>query len=1625
MSHSLRVVVVILILLGNYGNCLAKVMLKKQALEGKNVYVLENKFLRLIINPFSGGRGESLIYKKTGNGLTRVASRAQAAGGSGLFIDRFWGESQIKNFEVLPYKIEFEDKSPYSVSVKLSNTYHNLQVAKTITLQEGCSSLQIDYRITNEGNKNYTGRFWVTNNIFPGGSPKKLNFFYPYGKFSSNYSSSLTGRQQVTQINYIPGEEPSNNNNWINDPTRAWGAVSSGDKIGAAFEVEYPYLERFYSYQPSPGKSEPIPTFEWLYAPMKLLPFAKGKAEAILHPELADPLKGYIFRTGWRLIPFSGLPTVDGVADGIVGSIVIDKEQVRVGLASDRNRDLEVVLSRYRLPLEKQKEEELDKRKIDLSADKTVTFSLAATHKDKGTYVYKVTLRARKDNHQVATFEASYIYKESSQQYVLKPEEKKNHSFSPGIENSPLGTDFSTPCIKWATPLAKPIKTLVVTQVASHREIAELVRRVDMDLTLVEVCRPHVFKEDDYYYSWMVPDPAKSLKKALKKHYEVIILAGSLFWNRVPEELRNEILEKVKQGTGLIFIHPTDLDKTLKRLLHTPGIKPDTDFLTFGIPSPLIPGLKEFSPFTKVYSLHQYGKGKILSINYNPTPNGLIWRDMRGLTPAVYNDSGYLFPYWEYYYSFLGKIMFFASQRKPVYLFSKLEFGKSKSNLFLKIDNCGKKKRLELSLNIFNSKWERVEEKNQQLELAPGSNEITLNTKQLTRSGVYFFNLILKNEGKVVNWATVWTKIVNPVRLTGVELSKFAHSQKEPISGKFVVENENMKGLGTYSLRYRIIDMHRRVLMEKTKELNLGSKKNNKITIDFEEKLTIPSLSTLCWLEVELLNKDKIVDYQKKDFTIKLPQEKDVIFTVWGTSEGNHWTQRRLFKQLRKIGFDRATGMHSNSMRSDEYQSLGKNILAADLEYLPMTLHPIKSQDLKGVVRHSCLTDPVYLEKMENDIRNGVGYSKMFFPPSYSVADENSLGKYSSLHDFCQSSTCLKRFRTYLQKNYYSIGTLNKIWHTTFKKWDDVFPYTLSQAKKKNNFVPWAEHRLFMFGIFAEAVGNARRFIKEVDSEGKLSLSGMGTPNIYNGFDWYLISKNLDNITAYNTKQGVADMLRSFKKEGDLFGAWLGYRSPSESVRNSVWWLVFNQFLNPCYFYEGFLFNHGDYTLSEGGEDFKKIISEVKGSGIGKIFAEAEWIPSDIAIHQSTPSLVAANVTANYNALNENVFQNNITGWINLIRDMGFQPPNFLSSYQIEKGILSPEKYPVFILPLSQALSDKEVNEIVSYVRKGGILIADTCAGIFLQNSYRRKKNPLNKVFGISSSGKTARINGCISFIDKDKKIRLPFPPVEKVLKLKSGEALGSASKKSKTKAIQFGGLSIQSKSSKENIPALIVNKYGKGYGIYLNLILSEYPNLRKSGLNSKRVVEALRKTLEKTTFLPQFKVDLPPGCEMVRYRDGENIYLGLIRDIDFTKEENRVKVVLPEEKYIYEVKTHKYLGRTNTISTNLFSGEVKVYALLPHQRKALNVDAKLTSSGQIGYRINLVNTLGENSTGIVRVEVYFEGKLQDCYTKNIKINGGYEDKIPISLNERKGEWKLKFIDVITGEKDEKEICFK
>jgi len=1590
--------------------------------DGTTVHVIENRFLRVQMSPSPGGQGSALIHKRTGKALTRAVSRSRAPGGSGLFIDRFWGAGQIRGFERLPYEVTVADKSPVEASVTLALTHRDLRVEKTISLRRGVSSLRVRYRITNEGASDYVGKFWVANGVFAGLSPKRVELFFPYGEYVSGDRMNAKGVRQCTRLTYVPGEEPPNSNNWINDPSRAWAAALADDGFGAALSPEYPFLERFYSWQSGPAGAEPFPTLEWLYAPMRLRPLAVGKADAAQRPEEDDPLRAYTFRTGWTLTPFQGLPTVDGVVDGIVASMVVGEDELRLALVADRPRRLDLTAARRKLS-ESTRDPELHRAQLTLEPDEVAAMSVPFAPHQPGTYVYTATLADPDSGQTVAAVEKPYVQAETDVAYVLAPEEHKNPMFAPKFEAEALGTDMETPCVPWAKPLAKPIRLLVVAPIRAHGEIAELLRRVDVDLTLVELPGPHYLDmRGDGYSSWRAPDPTKALEVAMGKDFDVLLLSGRVWWKSLPEAARNSIVAKVRAGAGLVYVCPTQLIGEMKALLGSPPTEPTPAYLTAGIPSRLVPGLKRFDPLSTVSELRHLGEGRVLSLRINPTPYGYIWRAARALSPAVDNDEGCDFPYWEYYYSLMARHILFAAKREPAIRIASAACSLDNGITTLEIHNAGKATEIAVTATTHDRRWVEVASQTRNASVPSGKSTVRLADllKGLVLAGPHFVNLRVTRAGKAMDWATLAVERRAPARIRDLSLAKILHEPNEPVAGTIAVE-AGRAATRSLALRWRVTDANDRLLMrqESSRLAGLGQ-------LHFQHRLAVPPTTTLSWLNAELVHEGKVIDYVRAYFTVRLPRERDVAFTIWGLYESHHWAQRLVPKRMREIGFDWNTGMHMRSTRAPEVPGIARNSLAYGLNFLPMTMHDVRARSLKGTVRNPCLTNGEYLAGLKRDVLAYASSAKPYAPPAYFVADENSLGKYGSPHDFCQSETCLTRFREHLHTKYADLDELNRAWDAELTDWSAARPDTFAQAQAKGSFVSWAEHRLFMFRVFTSAFEAQKEALLEVDPRGRLAVSGMGVPLVPNGFDWYQLCRPLDYIIAYAGRAGVEDMMRSFKDPDDILGAWCGYARNGEQLRDKIWHEVLNQFFYPGYWHYAYLTTHGDNRLAPAGYEFKAIIDEVKHSGIGKMLVEARWVPSRIAMHQSTRSLVASNVSGVDCHLTQTLFNDNITGWCALIRDLGFCPPTFVSAEQIEQGLLEPERFPAFVLPLSQALSDVEVKQLRTYVARGGVLVADVRPGLFHENARPRSKRPLADVLGIAAeSERPEALKTSIHFGETpDSGTKLPMAPVERSVSTTTGRAFGLAAGRPRTRTVDFGGLRVRSRSGtgERTVPAFVVNRHGQGWGVYLNCLFAEYTDLAKRGVDVSHLVSAMRRTLAAAGAKQQVTAELPVGSEMVRYRDRDLEYLGLCRRLGYAKDDGRAEIKLPAAAHVYDVRGRQYLGRVDAIRTPLSPGQAKVYALCPAKRGQPQIRAETTPAGTIRCRVSLRAADGQRATGIMRLTLAHNGHAVAHYARNLKVDGQSVVDIPLALSERTGSWTLRAMDAITGETNEARV---
>jgi len=590
----------------------------------KKQLVLENEFILLKVNPGKGGRITRLFFKPAQKELVYMASRSIAPQGAGLLLDciptKLWQKK---------YSWEVVENTVNRVAIRLSTETDTVKLRKTIELRKGRSNVFAVYEMSNKGKEPLLLNFRSTNILCPGGpTAPEREISFPYGhpaeKLIANVSS-MTGKKS-TYVYKL--KSPNTYNHYILEPSRSWIGVREPNGLGIAVTTEFPYVDYLYSWFPSIGIGTGFPTAELFYRPVELRPFIDNKDEIIMDPGVL----GNVFKQSIVFIPFTGLPRFDGCAGGIVAAIEFGKDTLKLSCTSD-TLFKGTVKAGFRDLKSKNLSGTVGKT-VELKPGKTtvVNILLSSTVKNKVAVVR--FLNSTKQT--VAEFERP-LDKKVEKEYVQQPKQKR---MPRALGSTPYWHPQKwepTPHTKWADPYHKgPVKALCVVPARAISDLLELEQRIDAEIDYLPVRHPHVFAEPGEMGKCADPNSAFTHLLSKKGKYDAIILAGGMYWSRLPEKMQDMILERVKEGTGLLYIsgmstnnHPEKLKQILKgkpadpslleRLSETiswdcvPKNKRSGIRQNYG----KVPGLPSKELLKKMVSLSTYGKGRIAECLWN------------------------------------------------------------------------------------------------------------------------------------------------------------------------------------------------------------------------------------------------------------------------------------------------------------------------------------------------------------------------------------------------------------------------------------------------------------------------------------------------------------------------------------------------------------------------------------------------------------------------------------------------------------------------------------------------------------------------------------------------------------------------------------------------------------------------------------------------------------------------------------------------------------------------------------------------------------------------------------------------------------------------------------------------
>lgn len=636
---------------------------------------------------------------------------------------------------------------------------------------------------------------------------------------------------------------------------------------------------------------------------------------------------------------------------------------------------------------------------------------------------------------------------------------------------------------------------------------------------------------------------------------------------------------------------------------------------------------------------------------------------------------------------------------------------------------------------------------------------------------------------------------------------------------------------------------------------------------------------------------------------------------------------------------------------------------------------------------------------------------------------------------------------------------------TKFKSWTEVKSFLTRydrelgevRSSKGWNASPWSDFRNFMDWTFADAVLRAAKVCKAEDPHARCATEGGQAPFAFGWYNYEQVMRAVDLIEAYNIGNNV-EVIRSLKPEA-LMVATVGYNhkpgtpmTDADRLRQRqevrpVWWALFHAHQGTIIWdaqEEGGTFvDLESGKLTPSADCFAATFRELR-SGLGKQVMGSTRTQDGIAIHYSHPSVQAHWLLENVkkarqwmvntiDAPTDSRFIAVRNSWTKLIEDVQVQY-DFVSASQVASGDLNSGKYRVFILPESIALSATEADQIRDFVRGGGMVIADGRVALLNERCRDVGSGQLNDVFGIAqgdarASGASVKGMAAEGTLDLAGRDFGPMTPSEAGLVATTAKALARSGE----------------------VPMILVNPYGKGRAVYLNMEMGDYAFDRLNPKASGVLPDLLEGILGLAQIRPRVRVlgadgKRLAGTEVVVFKNGECELAAIFRNPqsddggwgshvvkksdwrDWTTGADNSALEQPAEVTIhwdgaaatYDVRERKELGTVDSCKATLSPWEPLVFTRAPRALPKLNL--VVPSSCVAGSATELVIT-GETATEegtarVVRVELEKpSGAPYELYAQNAMVSAlPHTVRVPLALNDPRGRWTVKAHDVMSGQ---------
>lgn len=306
----------------------------------------------------------------------------------------------------------------------------------------------------------------------------------------------------------------------------------------------------------------------------------------------------------------------------------------------------------------------------------------------------------------------------------------------------------------------------------------------------------------------------------------------------------------------------------------------------------------------------------------------------------------------------------------------------------------------------------------------------------------------------------------------------------------------------------------------------------------------------------------------------------------------------------------------------------------------------------------------------------------------------------------------------FLKRKYGSVAKYNEVHATNITDFAQAAHPKMNDAFKSGDWAGWCDTREFSEYTYAEAYQLFRRIVKKIDPKARVGSEGS------NAGDLELTVKNLEYWGPYRSL--VDDELLRCIAPNALRGIWWGgyFNNKRDGYPLQMWEFVLTGTLNADMFFaaapggtQGMM--GGDFTIAPYVRKMLPYLKSLR-RGLAQQMLHTPFRNDGFAIYFSHPSAVISK--------NEDRFSSPSASQSGLIR--------FCYRHGYAVNMVTPRrlaelsKYKVVFLCGLNTVSDAEAEAFKNFVKRGGILVADTDVGVLDGFQSPRRENPLKEMFG-------------------------------------------------------------------------------------------------------------------------------------------------------------------------------------------------------------------------------------------------------------------------------------------------------